>query len=184
MCVLRRLPPVLRPDDQSTILVAGLERGIPMYAKLCHFAKEECWMVDASLAANQLVIALESLMLQLLRSSIDPGMVDIIFFQLLPWTRGQEGSMRRAALTLLRLTLTTFVREVEFEPGAPTRFSQGHVMIARVSVNLIHMGEKYEFHMIIYADSSALHRPRKRSPGLGSRLYRLDTRYSLQVFGL
>lgn len=133
--ILRRLPPVLRPDDQSTILEVGLERGIPLYAKLCHFAKEECWMVDASLAANQLVIALESLTLQLLRTSIDPGMVDVIFSKLLLWTRGQEGSMRRAVLTLLRLTLTTFVREVEFEPGAPTRFSQGHVMIAKVSVS-------------------------------------------------
>lgn len=90
-------------------------------------------MVDASLAANQLLIALESMTLQLLRSSLDPSMVDIIFSQLLPWTRVQEGSVRRASLTLLKLTLATFVKEVEFEPGAPTRFSQGHVMIAKVS---------------------------------------------------
>lgn len=89
-------------------------------------------MIDASLAANQLLIGLESLILQLLRSSLDPGMVDIIFSQLLPWTKGHEGSIRRAALTLLRLALSTFVKEVEFEPGAPTRFSQGHVMIAKV----------------------------------------------------
>lgn len=91
-------------------------------------------MVDASLAANQLLMALESLTLQLLRSTLDPSMIDIIFSQLLPWSRGPEGSMRRAALTLLRLALTTFVREVEFEPGAPTRFSQGHVMIAKASL--------------------------------------------------
>ncbi len=115
------------------MLETGLERGIPLYAKLCQFAMEECWMIDASLAANHLLIALESLILHLLRSSPDPGMVDIIFSQLMPWANGQEGPMRRAALTLLRLTLTTFVREVEFEPGAPTRFGQGHFMIARVS---------------------------------------------------
>ena len=40
--------------------------------------------------------------------------------------------MRRAALSLLKLVLTTFLHEVEFEPGAPTRFSQGHVMVAKV----------------------------------------------------
>lgn len=130
---------MLRPDDQSTILEAGLEVGIPNYAKLCHFAKEECWMVDASLAANQLLMALETLVLQLLRSSLDPGMVDVIFSQLLPWARGQEGSVRRAALALLKLALATFVREVEFEPGAPTRFGQGHFMLAKVILVILFM---------------------------------------------
>lgn len=132
LSALIRLPPVLGPDDQSTVLETGLERGIPLYAQLCQFAMEEWGMVDASLAANQLLIALENLTLQFLRSSLDPAMVDIIFSQLQPWARGQEGPMRRAALTLLKLTLATFFREVEFEPGAPTRFGQGHIMIAKI----------------------------------------------------
>lgn len=103
-----------------------------MYAKLCRYAREECWVVDASLAANQLLMAIENFTLHLLRSCLDPSCVDIIFSQLLPWTKGQEEAMRRASLTLLKLVYTTFLQEVEFEPGAPTRFSQGHIMIAKV----------------------------------------------------
>lgn len=90
-------------------------------------------MVGASLAANQLLMSLENLALQMLRSTLDPSAVDILFSQLLPWSKAQESSMRRAGLSLLRLTLATFVKEVEFEPGAPTRFSQGHAMLAKVS---------------------------------------------------
>ena len=122
----------MRTEDQSVLLEAGLERCIPIYAKLCSYAKEECWLVDASLAANQLLMALENFTLHLLRSCLDPSCVDVIFSQLLPWTKGQEEAMRRAALSLLKLVLTTFLHEVEFEPGAPTRFSQGHVMVAKV----------------------------------------------------
>lgn len=137
-------------DDQSTLLEAALERGIPLYAKLCRFAKEECWMVDASLAANQLLIALEHFVLNLLHSSLDPSTVDIIFSQLMPWSRATEGSMRRAALSLLRLALATFVKEVEFEPGAPTRFSQGHLMVAKVPTLLKATIEYFLFMSLIF----------------------------------
>jgi hypothetical protein len=153
----------LGPDDQSTVLETGLERGIPLYAKLCQFATEECWMVDASLAANHLLIALESLTLHLLRSSLDPGMVDIIFSQLMPWTNGKEGPMRRAALTLLRLAFTTFVREVEFEPGAPTRFGQGHIMIARVSL-LLQANQSTQTNSNLILDHASLYGSGVRRP--------------------
>ena len=111
-------------------------------------------MVDASLAANQLLMAMENfictipyiscslaiingisiLLVNLLHSSLDPSTVDVIFSLLLPWSRATEGSMRRAALSLLKLALGTFVKDVEFEPGAPSRFSQGHLMVAKVNL--------------------------------------------------
>ena len=109
-------------------------------------------MVDASLAANQLLMALENLTLQLLRSMLDPSAVDILFSQLMPWSKAQEGSMRRAGLSLLRLTLATFVKEVEFEPGAPTRFSQGHNMIAKVNISFkIGLSKNELFYIVIAA---------------------------------
>lgn len=90
-------------------------------------------MVEASLAANQLLMAMEQLMLNLLRQSLDPGSVDVLFSQLLPWMRSPQEASRRAALALFKLVLATFVNEIAFEPGAPTRFSQGHIMLAKVS---------------------------------------------------
>lgn len=60
----------------------------------------------------------------------------MIFSQLLPWTRGQEEAMRRSSLNLLKLAMTTLSKEVEFQPGAPTRFSQGHLMMSKVTSTL------------------------------------------------
>ena len=89
-------------------------------------------MVEASLAANQLLMAMEQVMLNLLRQSLDPGSLDILCSQLLPWMRSPQEASRRAALGLFKLILSTFFNEIVFEPGAPSRFSQGTILLAKV----------------------------------------------------
>lgn len=127
-----QVQPVLCAGDQSTLIEASLEKSIPIYASLFRFANEENFSVEASQVASQLLESTEKLVIELLRLSLDPGGMDIIFTQLLPWSRGQEEAVRRSSLKLLKTALVTLSKEVEFQPGTPTSFSQGHLMIAKV----------------------------------------------------
>lgn len=131
--IFSALEPVLNASDQSILLETSLEKALPLYAALARLSHDESSCADASLTAGvELLESMERLVINLLRLSLDPGGMDMVFTLLLPWSKGQEEALRRNSLRLLKLALVTLSKEVEYQPGAPTRFSQGHLMISKV----------------------------------------------------
>lgn len=156
------IPPSIGPEDQSILLDRILEHVISMYDKLDQFANDEqcADVAAANESAQQLLAALEGFVLNLLREALHPGTVDVIFSKFIVWAKSKQEAIRRASLTLLRISLATFGRELTFEPGAPTRFSDGHNMLAKVRLVISHLQPIiYTCYLLFFKpDPTALHR--------------------------
>ena len=134
MTALVVLPPGIGSDDQSILLDAAYEYGITLYSKLMTASLDFPPAVVISLhsVTHDLLNALEHLTLSVLREALHPATMDVVFSKVFIWTKSKNDAMRLASMTILKSSLELFRNGMTFEPGAPSRFGEGHSMLAKI----------------------------------------------------